>query len=121
MYDRVVSEDPFLIVCCPNKYKNQGMCDEAVDDRLEALKFIPDWLVTSKMIKNLLTALYAYDNIVYFKDDSGNVVFSGIEILIILILMILIMMKMILKLLFMSNLWLDILNLKNTKHLKKHK
>ena len=33
--------------------------------------------------------------------------------------MMLIMMKMILKLLFTSELWLGILNLKNTKHLKK--
>ena len=26
-------------------------CDEAVDDCLAALKFVPDWFVTSKMIK----------------------------------------------------------------------
>ena len=30
------------------------MCFEAVDDCLAALKFIPDWFVTSKMIKNFL-------------------------------------------------------------------
>ena len=30
------------------------MCDETVDDCLTALKFIPDWFVTSKMIKNFL-------------------------------------------------------------------
>ena len=27
------------------------MCDEAVDDCLAALKFIPDWFVASKMLK----------------------------------------------------------------------
>ena len=37
MCDRVVSEDLFLIVCCPNKYIIQKMCDEAVDDFLTAL------------------------------------------------------------------------------------
>ena len=34
MCDRVVSEDHFLIVYCPNKYTSQRMCDEAVDDSL---------------------------------------------------------------------------------------
>ena len=33
------------------------MCDEAGDNSLAALKFISDWFVTSKMIKNLYTAL----------------------------------------------------------------
>ena len=59
MCDIVVSEDPFLIVYCSNKYIAQRMCDEAVDDSLAALKIIPDWFVTSKMIKKLYTALYA--------------------------------------------------------------
>ena len=27
------------------------MCDKAVDDCLAAIKFLPNWLVTSKMIK----------------------------------------------------------------------
>ena len=30
------------------------MCDEAVDGSLAALKLIPDWFVTSKMIENFL-------------------------------------------------------------------
>ena len=34
------------------------MCDKAVEDFLAALKLIPDWFVTSKMIKKLSTALY---------------------------------------------------------------
>ena len=52
------------------------MCGEAVDDSLVILKLIPDWLVTSKMIKNLFTALYADENILYFNEDSGCVVFN---------------------------------------------
>ena len=32
------------------------MCDEAADDSLAALKLIPDWFVSSKMIKRLFTA-----------------------------------------------------------------
>ena len=42
------------------------MCDEAVDDCLAAPKFTPDWFVMSKMIKELLTTLYADDNILLF-------------------------------------------------------
>ena len=38
------------------------MCDKAVYDCLVALKFVPDWFVTSKMIKILFTALYADKN-----------------------------------------------------------
>ena len=53
MCDKVVSENTFLIVYCPDKYKTQRMCDEAVDDCLAALKLIPDWFLTSKMIKKL--------------------------------------------------------------------
>ena len=76
MRDRVVSEDPFLQVYCPDKYKTQRLCDEAVDDSLAALKLMPDGFVTSKMIKGLYNALYADENILYFNEDSGNLVFS---------------------------------------------
>ena len=82
--DRVVSEDPFLRIYCSDKYKTQRVCNEAVVDSLATLKLIPDWLVTSKMIKNLYNALCAYENILYFNKDSGYVVFScnGMGILI---------------------------------------
>ena len=60
----------FLIVYCHDKYKTQIMCDEAVDGCQSALKFISDWLVTSKMIKKRLTDLYD-DNLLYF-----NAIFS---------------------------------------------
>ena len=76
MCDSIVSEDPFLIVYYPDKYKTQRMYDEAVDDSLAALKLIPDWFVTSKMIEKLYTALYTDENILYFNEDSGNIVFS---------------------------------------------
>ena len=51
------------------------MCVEAVDDSLATLKLILDSLVTSKMINKLYTALYADENIWYFNEDSGNIVF----------------------------------------------
>ena len=49
---------------------------EVIDDCLAALKFLPDWFVTSKMIKHIFTALYVDDNIFCFNGDSGNAVFS---------------------------------------------
>ena len=41
----VISEDLFMLICCPDRHKTQRMRDEAVDDGLAALKFIPDWFV----------------------------------------------------------------------------
>ena len=52
------------------------MCDEAVDDSIAALKLIPDWFVTSKIIEKLYNAFCAYENILYFNEDSSNAVFS---------------------------------------------
>ena len=54
----------------------QEMFTKFVDDFLPALKFVPNWLVTSKMIKKLLTALYVDDNILYFNEDSGDAILS---------------------------------------------
>ena len=70
MCERVVSEDPFLVVYCPDKYKTQRMCDKTVDDSLVALK------LTSEMIKELFVGLYANENILYFNEGSNNVIFS---------------------------------------------
>ena len=42
MCDSVVSEDPSLVVYCPDKHITQRMCNEAVDDSLAALKLIHD-------------------------------------------------------------------------------
>ena len=72
MRDRVVSEDPFFIVYCPDKYITQKM----YNDSLATLKLIPNWFVTSKMIKKLFTALYADENTLYFNEGPGNVVFN---------------------------------------------
>ena len=74
--DEAVDEDPFLIIYCPDKYITQKMCDEAVDYSLFVLKLIPNWFVTSKMIKKLFTALYAGKNIYYFIEGSGDTVFD---------------------------------------------
>ena len=55
------------------------MCDEAVDGSVPTLNFVPEWFVTSKMIKKLFTALYVDENVLYFDEDSGNVIFNCTE------------------------------------------
>ena len=39
----------------------QEMCDEAIDTSLLALKFVPDWFVTNKMLEKL--------DVVFSNDD----------------------------------------------------
>ena len=75
MFLRVVSEDPFLIVYYPDRYKTQRMCDEAVNGSIAALRFLSDWFVKSKMIKKFFTDIYADDNIICFNEYSGDVIF----------------------------------------------
>ena len=59
------------------------MWDEAVDDCLTALKFVPNCFVTKKMLKQLYDALFANDDIIFINKNSNNVKFvsSGMVIL----------------------------------------
>ena len=101
------------------------MCDKTVDVCLAALKFVPDWFVISKMIKKLFTDLYADKNILYFDEDFGNFLFNCNEMGIFNTDLNCINLndnhfdEDILVLLFMSEFCFGILNLKNTKQLKK--
>lgn len=74
MWERVVSEDSFMIIYCPYKYKTQNMYVEAVDDCLAALRFIPGCFVTSFMM------LYSLMIICFFDKDFNKVTFFGEEI-----------------------------------------
>ena len=50
MYEKFVSRECIMLKYCSDRHKTQKMCDKAVDACFSALKFIPDWLVTSKML-----------------------------------------------------------------------
>ena len=68
--------------------------------------------------------MYADENIFYFNEDSGNIVFSCNEmgifnVELIILVLIKILMKMFLILLLVSDFWLGILILKNAKRLIK--
>ena len=77
--DKVVHNDPFIIKYSLHRYKTQEMCDKAVDHFLSAVKFVPDFFVKSKLIRNLNNALWADDDILAIYKYSSNVTLSSDE------------------------------------------
>ena len=63
--DKAVSNDPFMLKYCHDRYETREMCDKPFDNFLPALKFILDWFVTSKMIKKIHNALFEEDDILF--------------------------------------------------------
>ena len=49
MCDTAVSKNVKMLKYCHDKYKTQEICGKAVDDSITALKWVPDWFVSSKM------------------------------------------------------------------------
>ena len=80
-----------------------------------------------KVIKKLKDDIFSNDNIIFVNEDSNHVTFFGGEMSILSVdldkinLDMLIMMKMILKLLFMSDLRLGLININNANHVKRYK
>ena len=114
---------PFIV--CPYRCITQEMCDEAVNDSLAALKLIPDWFVTSKMIKKLFTALYTDENLLYFNKDSSDAVLNYNEMGIVNIDLNNISLydnfdEEDATTIILIDFWLGMLNLKNAKNLKKN-
>ena len=54
MYNSNISEDLFSVGDVPDQCKTQKICHKTVDDCIATLKFVPDWLVTRKVITFLL-------------------------------------------------------------------
>ena len=113
-----------FIVYCLYKYITQKMCDETVNDSLVALKLIPDWFVTSKMINKLFTALHADESILYFNEASRDAAFSYSEMGIVDIDLNNINLDDNFdeedpNTIILIRIWLGILSLKNAKNLKK--
>lgn len=53
MCDKVVCEEPFMLKCCPDRYKACEICDKAVDFCLITLQFVPDWFAANKIYEKL--------------------------------------------------------------------
>ena len=54
MCERVIYENLFMPICCPNRHRFQKLCNEVADDCPGAFEFIPDWFVTSKMLEKIM-------------------------------------------------------------------
>ena len=55
------------------------MCDEAVDDFLTALKFVPDCFFASKMLEKLDNALHVHDDILFYNEDFNKASFIACQ------------------------------------------
>ena len=72
MCDKVVSTESFLLKYSPDRHKTQKICD-FVDSFILALKFIPDWFVTSKRIGNSIILNFNDIDIIFDDIDSDIV------------------------------------------------
>ena len=91
---KVVSKESFILKNCLNRYKTQEMYDKTIDAFLPTLKFVPDWIVTNKILEKLGNVLSFGDDIDLDDIDSDIVTFFSDD-------MVIVLMKMILNLLFM--------------------
>ena len=122
MCGKAVSNDPFMLKYYLDRCKTQEKSHNVVDHFLPALKFVPDWFVTSKMIEKLDDALFANDDVILINEVSNFWAVKWVflvQILIILTLMMLILMKMTLKLLSMSDFWLGVIYINSVNQVKR--
>ena len=100
------------------------MCDEDVDDCLPALKLAPNWFVSSKILEKLHDALFANDLILIFHEAFGKVTSFSSKIGFLSVDLDKINLDDVSfdkddpELLFISDFWSSLINLKNVKHLK---
>ena len=80
MCNSIICEYSFSIKYVPGQYQTEQICDKVVNNFLAALIFVSDWFVTDKIIKKPFTDTHPHENILYFNEDSSNVVFNCNEI-----------------------------------------
>ena len=68
-----------MLIYCSDRHKIQRMSDKTGDDCLNALKFIPDWFVTRKILENFPDALNANNDIFFFDEDFSKVTFLATQ------------------------------------------
>ena len=102
------------------------MCDKTVDACLRALKLVPDWFVSNKMLEKLDDVVFSNDDIVFVNENSDNAKFLvmiwplTLYSLIIFILMMIILMMMFLKLLSVLDFWFSAIYTDNARHVKRY-
>ena len=62
-----------MVIYCPNRYKTERIYDEAVDDCMKTLKFIPNWFDASKILEKFHDTLLHEDftKVTFFSDQVG--------------------------------------------------
>ena len=55
------------------------MCNKAAGYFFTNIKFVPDWFVTSKVIKKLDDPLFSNTNIIFINEGSSNVTFLVVK------------------------------------------
>ena len=82
MCNKVVSKEPFMLKYCLDRYKTQGMRDNAADAFLWMLKFISDWFVTNKTVEKLGDIEFSSDDTVFDNVDSDVTFFNDDMVLV---------------------------------------
>ena len=65
---------------CLGSYKTQEMFNKTVDVFPPTLKFVPDWFVTSKMIKKIDDDLFSNYDIIFVSVDLSNINLDDVNI-----------------------------------------
>ena len=64
-----------MLKYCIDRHRTQEICDKAVDALLPALKFVPDYFVTNKLLEKLANVVLSNDDIFFVDVDSDVVTF----------------------------------------------
>ena len=64
-----------MLTYCLDRYKTQETCNKTDHAFIPALKFVPDWFFTNRMLEKLNYIVVSNDNIVFVNEDSDSVPF----------------------------------------------
>ena len=134
MCDKVANTYSSTMKFVPECYKTQEMCDKDFNKRFLRFFYIPDHYKTHKMCDKISSNDSVFDKTQQKCNEAvdgclqfyqhlpliGLLQVKWLKYFLIYLKYLLIMMQMILTLLFLSDFWLGILNLKNAKHLKEN-
>lgn len=99
------------------------MCKVTVNDCLPLLKFVPDCFVTKKMLKDLDNTVFFNGDIVFVNEDSDNPTLYSDDMGLVNVNLNVslddVLAIMILKLLFMLDLRLGVIDISKVRHIKK--
>ena len=112
-----------MLKYCFDTDKSQETYKEAFNACLPLLKYVPDLLVTNKMVKDLDNAAFFNYHIVFVNANSGNVTFFSDDLRLAIVDLNNVSLddnsETMLKLLFKLDLWFSVIDIRDTRHVKK--